>query len=57
MIVTGMEETIDAAIIKPQLVDASPRNVITSPEARVLRAVSVTRVMEYSKSFQLQTKP
>ena len=34
-----------AAIIYPQLVDASPKKVITKPEARVRLAVSVTRVI------------
>lgn len=44
--VTGIAATMLAAIIYPQLVDASPRKVITRPEARVRLAVSVTNVME-----------
>lgn len=55
--VTGMAATMDAAIMYPQLVVPSPRKVIASPEARARREVSVTSVMEQSRSFQLHTKP
>ena len=57
MIVTGIAATIDADIIAAQFVLASPRYVITRPGASVLLEGSVTRVMDYRRSFHDQTKP